>query len=305
MFYSLLADLLMALDYRGQYVDRFRAVASHLVEPVFWAVDLPFLAPNASPRAGATAPRTDAESELELELAEGRPASGRLPDLESKMRSCALLLETARGPPGIHCRRTGQRRSGSVRPPDPGPARPGRRHSARHAGYRFARRSRPGRPGACRHVPSHPDFGPGPCAAGPDPAGRRAHHRLRQRIAGPPQVDRSADEYGQVRPGDLVVTSGIGGRFPPGLPVARIESVQRQPGQAFATAFAAPLSAMDRNRLVLILEPNRSNIRIREDAPAEQPPDRIRTGQPAIRTPPMQRKRMDTPTPGIRRGRDP
>jgi rod shape-determining protein MreC len=57
-----------------------------------------------------------------------------------------------------------------------------------------------------------------------------------------------------VRPGDLVVTSGIGGRFPAGLPVARIDRIERPAGRAFATAEATPLARMDRNRLVLVLE---------------------------------------------------
>jgi rod shape-determining protein MreC len=57
----------------------------------------------------------------------------------------------------------------------------------------------------------------------------------------------------RIAPGDLVVTSGIGGRFPAGLPVARIDEVTRPSGQAFAGAVATPLAGMDRNRVVLIL----------------------------------------------------
>ena len=41
MFYSLLAVSLMALDYRGQYLERFRTIATDLTEPLLLAVDLP------------------------------------------------------------------------------------------------------------------------------------------------------------------------------------------------------------------------------------------------------------------------
>lgn len=58
-----------------------------------------------------------------------------------------------------------------------------------------------------------------------------------------------------VRRGDLLVTSGLGGRFPGGLPVARVSGVRRDPGQPFASVSANPLAALDRARLVLLVWP--------------------------------------------------
>ncbi|BAO43210.1 cell shape-determining protein MreC [Thiolapillus brandeum] len=52
---------------------------------------------------------------------------------------------------------------------------------------------------------------------------------------------------------DLLVTSGLGGKFPPGYPVARIVEVQRQPGKPFATVVAQPLAQLDRTREVLLV----------------------------------------------------
>ncbi len=52
--------------------------------------------------------------------------------------------------------------------------------------------------------------------------------------------------------GDLLVSSGLGGRFPPGYPVARVTAVELLPGAAFATVIAQPLAALDRGRHVLI-----------------------------------------------------
>jgi len=64
-----------------------------------------------------------------------------------------------------------------------------------------------------------------------------------------PHIPNSAD----IHEGDLLVTSGLGGRFPPGYPVARVERLQRDPGEAFAKIFARPLAALDRSREVLLI----------------------------------------------------
>ena len=58
-----------------------------------------------------------------------------------------------------------------------------------------------------------------------------------------------------LQPGDHLLTSGLGERFPAGYPVAEVMSVQREPGQTFAVAYARPLAALDRGREVLLLEP--------------------------------------------------
>jgi rod shape-determining protein MreC len=56
-----------------------------------------------------------------------------------------------------------------------------------------------------------------------------------------------------IQAGDLLVTSGLGGRFPIGYPVAIVSSVERNPGEAFAQITAAPTAAMDRARHVLLV----------------------------------------------------
>ena len=64
-----------------------------------------------------------------------------------------------------------------------------------------------------------------------------------------PGVPRQAD----VREGDLVVTSGLGNRFPGGYPVAIISRINRQEGQTFVLVEATPLAALDRGREVLLI----------------------------------------------------
>jgi len=56
-----------------------------------------------------------------------------------------------------------------------------------------------------------------------------------------------------VQAGDLLVTSGLGGRFPPGYPVAVIKSVAQDPGRGFLKINATPTAELDRSREVLLV----------------------------------------------------
>jgi rod shape-determining protein MreC len=56
-----------------------------------------------------------------------------------------------------------------------------------------------------------------------------------------------------INPGDLLVTSGLGGRFPAGYPVAVVEAVQRNPGRPFAQVTARPSAHLDQIREVLLV----------------------------------------------------
>lgn len=56
-----------------------------------------------------------------------------------------------------------------------------------------------------------------------------------------------------IKPGDLLITSGIGGAYPPGLTVGKIDSVDRDASSGFAHAIATPASHPDRHRHFLIL----------------------------------------------------
>lgn len=53
--------------------------------------------------------------------------------------------------------------------------------------------------------------------------------------------------------GDLLVTSGLGGKFPPGYPVATVTRVDRSPDAPFATTIAKPSAHLDRSREVLLV----------------------------------------------------
>lgn len=53
--------------------------------------------------------------------------------------------------------------------------------------------------------------------------------------------------------GDLIVTSGLGGRFPPNYPVGRITEIERPAGETFAQVVAEPVAHLDRSREVLLV----------------------------------------------------
>jgi rod shape-determining protein MreC len=56
--------------------------------------------------------------------------------------------------------------------------------------------------------------------------------------------------------GDLLVSSGLGQRFPKDYPVAEVISVIHDPGQPFALIRARPLAQMDRTRHVMLVVPD-------------------------------------------------
>ncbi len=58
-----------------------------------------------------------------------------------------------------------------------------------------------------------------------------------------------------IEEGDLLVTSGLGGAFPSGYPVARVVRVQRIPQQAYAAVSAEPVAALDQVREVMLIWP--------------------------------------------------
>jgi len=61
----------------------------------------------------------------------------------------------------------------------------------------------------------------------------------------------------EIRYGDLLVTSGIDGTYPPGLPVATVASVERDAAHAFARVLCQPAAGVNRGRNVLVLSGER------------------------------------------------
>ena len=70
-----------------------------------------------------------------------------------------------------------------------------------------------------------------------------------------------------VQVGDVLVTSGLDGTYPPGLAVARVATVERETGQIFARITCAPLAGVDRSEYLLVL--GREAAPPRPEEPAE------------------------------------
>jgi len=64
-----------------------------------------------------------------------------------------------------------------------------------------------------------------------------------------PFVQSNAD----LKKGDILVTSGLGGRFPAGYPVATVSSFVYNEGAPYAEVTATPIAQLDRSRYLLLL----------------------------------------------------
>lgn len=63
-----------------------------------------------------------------------------------------------------------------------------------------------------------------------------------------------------VQAGDLLTTSGVDGVYPPGLPVARVEKVERRVESAFARIYCTPVALAAGAAHVMVLQPISSQI---------------------------------------------
>ncbi len=82
-----------------------------------------------------------------------------------------------------------------------------------------------------------------------------------------PNIPNNAD----IQVGDLLVSSGLGGRFPPGYPVAEVTEVEQDAGRAFSRVLARPRAQLDRSREVLLVWPEQIEHPPEPENPDEQP----------------------------------
>lgn len=69
-----------------------------------------------------------------------------------------------------------------------------------------------------------------------------------------------------VKNGDLLITSGLGGRFPYGYPVAEVYRVEQDDVATFSNAYARPTARLDRHREVLMVWPESQDQKQKEPA---------------------------------------
>lgn len=62
--------------------------------------------------------------------------------------------------------------------------------------------------------------------------------------------------------GDLLVTSGLGRRYPEGYPVGQVSTIQTLPGDDFIKVSVTPVAQLNRSRLVLLIWPDKEDIEL-------------------------------------------
>jgi rod shape-determining protein MreC len=97
---------------------------------------------------------------------------------------------------------------------------------------------------------------------------------------------------------DLLVTSGLDGVYPRGIPVARVIRVERNSRYAFASIFCEPIAGVERHRFVLVLDTFRDE-RSGTEPVVSNPAQEGSAQQPAAPTaggPPIQTPASPVPT---------
>ncbi|MBA6263617.1 MAG: rod shape-determining protein MreC [Colwellia sp.] len=91
---------------------------------------------------------------------------------------------------------------------------------------------------------------------------RVSRNGVRLVASGTGQIDRLTHNFVQhstdVRSGDLLVTSGLGDKYPEGYPVARVTTVIQNDANAFALVQSEPVAKIDRLRYLLLLWPEKA-----------------------------------------------
>lgn len=255
MFYALLAIVLMTLDYRGKYVEQVRDLAVVAVEPLVLAIEAPFaLGRRLGEELRSRHELLEREAALEHRVQLREAELIRIDELRAENRELRELLETSR-------RVDLAFKAAELINVDLNPyshrvmVNRGRRDGIEvgqtviDADGVIGQVDRVGLNSAQVILISDPDHalpvqvqrtGFRTIAYG---TGRITTLRLNDL---PMNVD--------LETGDVLVTSGLGGIYPPGLPVAEIESLSRSVGEAFASADARPLGRLDRVRHILLVD---------------------------------------------------
>ncbi len=75
-----------------------------------------------------------------------------------------------------------------------------------------------------------------------------------------------------VRTGDVLVTSGLGGKYPEGYPVSTIIKINQDETRAFAQLYSKPVAEIDRLRYLLLLWTDEGNVSAKQSNVAEVEP---------------------------------
>jgi rod shape-determining protein MreC len=83
-----------------------------------------------------------------------------------------------------------------------------------------------------------------------------------------PYLTASAD----IKEGDVLVSSGMGGTFPAGYPVAKVTKIVNDPDESFLEITAVPMAHLNHSKQVLLIWPGPRETTVRPAAAEKQPP---------------------------------
>ena len=254
MLYGLLAVVLMAMDQRGHYVPRLRSQLAYLVEPVYHVMEWPARAlRNLFGQLQSRRSLRQENEALREKLLSQQGVLQRLETLTEENRRLRALIEGAEGQvfefqfaelvlvdldPFSHKVMVDRGSSDGV-----------------NIGQAVIDGA--GVMGQVEDV--HPHFSTIRLISDPNHALPVQINRTGLRtiafgsgVTGVLKLS-SVPRQADIREGDLVVTSGLGDRFPGGYPVATVSSIDREEGKTFVQVEATPLAALDRGREVLLI----------------------------------------------------
>ena len=255
MLYGLLAVVLMAMDQRGHYVPRLRSQADYLVEPVYHVMEWPVRAlRNLFGQLQSRRTLRHDNAALREQLLSQQGALQRLQTLTEENRRLRALIEGAAGQefefqfaelvrvdldPFSH-KVVVDRGSGD--------------------GVEIGQAVIDGAGVMGQVEDVHPHFSTIRLISDPNHALPVQINRTGLRtiafgtgVTGALKLS-SVPRQADIREGDLIVTSGLGDRFPGGYPVATVTVIDREGGSTFVAVEATPLAALDRGREVLLID---------------------------------------------------
>lgn len=273
MMYGLVAVILMAMDHRGHYVPKIRSAAEYLVEPVYHVVEWPSRAMrNLFTQFTSRRSLRQQVSDLQEQVMSQQAALQRLDALEQENVRLRSLFEGAESQPY-------QYRFAEMIHVDLDPfSHKVLVNVGSLDGIAVGQAVIDGQGVMGQVEDVHLHYSTVRLISDPNHALPVQVNRTGLRTVAfgngetgmllMPSVPREAD----VREGDLIVTSGLGDRFPGGYPVATVTAIDREQGLTFARVEAAPMAALDRGKEVLLIETPPPRIIPRELTPLEPLP---------------------------------
>lgn len=273
VFFVILSLLLMTADHRYPYLERVRAGLTLVIEPLRWLVDLPYaaagrLVDSVSSYRGLLAQNQDLKQQNFLLKAQLQKYAA----LEAENMRLRELLESSF--------KVGDRvliaelRQVNM---EPFTRQIVLNKGSEHAVYK-------GQPlvdadgviGQIVHVAPYSSTAmliTDPSHALPIQVNRNGLRAIAVGTTDPDSMELlHVANNAAIEPGDLLVTSGLGGRFPPGYPVARVTQVENDTSAPFARVLAKPTARLQRTREVLLVWPAAQTQSTPAPRPAEVEP---------------------------------